>query len=548
MSDQPNGKTTLHDYVAVLRRRKWIVLQAVILVPVVAVLLSQLQEPQYEASSLVLLKRQSLAATVTGSQDPNILQDPALLGRTQAQVAQIPALGARVLRATGISDRSASEFLASSRVEPVAQTDVLLRFTVRDRDPEIAERLATAYAQEYNLYRRDLDTAAYEAARRQLEERLRKLRGSGVDTDSSLYASLLEKHQTLVTLSALQLSNASVLRAAEGAAQVSPRTRLNGILGLFIGIVLGLGLAFLRETFDRRVRSAEDFSILDLPLLGRLPGPPRQAKPGELAMISRPSTAEAESFRLLRANLELTNVARQARTIMVTSASRGEGKTTTIANLAVALARAGRHVALIDLDLRDPSIDRIFRLDKRPGLADVVLGDVPLADALTRVPLAAAGVIDASGKAPTIAAGTLDVLPAGSTPPNPGEFVASSAVAKVLDNLSEIADLVLVDAPPLLAVSDAVTLGARVDAVFVTVRLNVTDRAILDDLARALSACPCAKLGYVLTGAEPHEGYAVSASTESERPRERPPKVVRQRPVEALEPAQESGSSKPRWV
>jgi capsular exopolysaccharide synthesis family protein len=379
---------------------------------------------------------------------------------------------------------------------------------------------------------------------------MRNLRASGVDTDSIVYGSLLEQHQTLSTLAELQLSNASVLRAAEGAVQISPRTRLAGILGLFVGIVLGLGLAFLREAFDRRLRPEDDFnSVLDLPLLGRLPAPPRRAKQGELAMISRPSTQEAESFRLLRANLELANVARQARTIMVTSASRGEGKTTTIANLAVALARAGRSVALVDLDTRNPSLDRIFGLGKRVGLADVVLDDVPLADALTRVPLAAAGVIDASGTAPVVAQGTLDILPVGSTPSIPAELVGSSAVAKILDELSEAADVVLVDAPPLLAMSDAVTLGARVDAVLVAVRLNVTDREILNDLARALKACPCAKLGYVLTGAEPHKGYEyyMGARTESDGRSERPLRSVRQRPVETHKPAPETGTSEPRW-
>jgi len=550
VSDQLEGRTSLRDYVAVLRRRKWIVLGAVVFVPLVAIPLSALQEPRFEASSLVLLNRQSLAATVTGSQDAALSEDPELLGRTQAQVARVPALAARVVRAAGIANRSASDLLASSSVTPVARTDVVLRFTVGDRDPTVAARLATAYAQEYILYRRERDTAAYRAARRQVAERMRKLRASGVGTDSVVYGNLLEQHQTLVTLAQLQLSNASVLRVPEGAAQISPRTRLAGTLGLFVGIVLGLGLAFLREALDRRVRPEDDFnSVLDLPLLGRLPAPPRRAEQAEIAMISRPSTEEAESFRLLRANLELANVARQARTIMVTSASRREGKTTTIANLAVALARAGRRVALVDLDTRNPSLDRIFRLGTRVGLADVVLDDVPLADALTRVPLAAAGVIDASGTAPVVAQGTLDVLPVGSTPSIPAELVGSSAVAKILDELTEAADVVLVDAPPLLAMSDAVTLGARVDAVLVAVRLNVTDREILNDLARALRACPCAKLGYVLTGAEPHKGYGyyMGARTESDGRSERPPTSVRQRPVETLEPAPETGTSGPRW-
>ena len=553
MTDQSNTKTTLRDYLAVLRRRKWIVIQAVVIVPLVALVLSQLQEPRFEASSLVLLKRQGLAATVTGSQDPNLLQDPAMLGRTQAQVAEVPELAERVVRSVGVPNHTASDLLASSKVEPVPQTDVVLRFTVDDRLPAVAARLATAYAYKYTEYRRELDTLAYNGARRELEARMAKLRKEGVSRSSPLYSSLAGQAQTLVTLAALQVSNASVLRPATGAAQVRPKTKVNVALGLLIGLVLGLGIVFVLEALDRRVRPDQDLeSLLTLPpLLARLPAPPKQADTGELAMLARPTTAEAESFRLLRANLELANLEPKARTILVTSASREEGKTTTIANLAVALARAGRRVALVDLDIREPMIARMFRLGRRSaGVTQVVLGDVALADALTRVPLAVVREIDPA-RPGGLTMGTLDVLPAGPPPPNPGEFVASGAVGKLLNDLAERVDIVLVDAPPLLAVSDSITLGSRVDAVVVVVRLNVTDREMLRELGRALEACPCTKLGYVLTGAEPHEPYGYGGAHEDDAGPEAPDSPrggSRPRTVEVLEPTAEAGSSNPRWV
>jgi capsular exopolysaccharide synthesis family protein len=261
-------------------------------------------------------------------------------------------------------------------------------------------------------------------------------------------------------------------------------------------------------------------------------------------MMARPATPEAESFRLLRANLELANLDLHARTIMVTSASQKEGKTTTIANLAVALASAGRRVALLDLDLRDPGLGRIFGLQMRAGVTQVVLGDVPLADALTRIPLTSAE-IGPSGRAP-FTAGTLDVLPAGSIPPNPAEVAASAAVADILRELAESHDVVLADAPPLLVVSDAVTLGARVDAVVVVIRLNVTDRDTLDQLARALNSVPSAKLGYVLTGAEMPEGYGYGVRAPQAPPRDRRVEPTRQRPVEVLEGASEARASEAR--
>jgi polysaccharide biosynthesis transport protein len=506
MDRQLDTKSTLRDYVAVVGRGRWVVLTAVVLVPLVAVLVSQTRERQYQASATVLLNRQSLAATVNGGQDPNVFQDPERLGRTQAQVARVPEVARRALAEAGITDRTPDDLLGSSTVETVPQTDVVIRFNVTDRFPEVAAALATAYARQYTLYRRDLDTSAYKAAQKELREQMAKLRASGIDTGSDLYSSLLEKNENLSTLIALQGSNASVLRVADGATAVGPSTLMNGALGLFLGILIGLGLAFLREAFDRRVRADQDLdTLLDLPLLGRLAAPPKQTDARQLAMVARSTTPEAESFRLLRANLELANLDLHARTIMVTSASQKEGKTTTIANLAVALASAGRRVALVDLDLRDPALGRIFGLQMRAGVTQVVLGDVALADALTVIPLASSE-IGPSGRAP-YTAGSLDVLPAGSIPPNPAEVAASAGVADILRELAESHDVVLVDVPPLLVVSDAVTLGARVDAVVVIIRLNVTDRDTLERLGRALNSVPSAKLGYVLTGAEMPEGY-----------------------------------------
>jgi capsular exopolysaccharide synthesis family protein len=521
MAEGNETRTSLNDYLAVLRRRKSVVILAVVLVPLAAVLLSKLQEAQYEASSLVLLKRQSLAATVTGSQDPGLLQDPELVGRTQARVAEVSELAENVLKATGLTgERTPGALLAATTIEPLPQTDVVLRFIVQDRDPAIAAKLAGEYAEQYTIYRRKLDTEAYNAARQQLEHRIAGLRASGVDSDSGLYQTLVEKSQTLATLAALQISNASVLRRPAGAYQVAPRTFYNAVLGLMVGVVLGVGLAFLLEALDRRVRPDEDLaSLLSLPLLARLPAPPRQADARELAMMSRVDTSEAEAFRRLRANLELADVGFAARTIMVTSASRGEGKSTTVANLAVALARAGRNVALVDLDVRKPTLGAFFGLRGRPGITQVAAGTVALQDALVRVPLSVVRGLG-EGRAGAAPAGTLDLLGVGSIPANPGEFVASDGVARALDALSNQYDVVLVDTPPLLVVSDSVVLSRRVDAAIVVVRLNLTDREMLAELSRALRNCPCAMLGYVVTGAESYEayGYGYGYAPDSEKP------------------------------
>ena len=160
-------------------------------------------------------------------------------------------------------------------------------------------------------------------------------------------------------MQALLGSNALLVRAASGAVQTQPRPTRNGALAAMLGLLLGVGLVFLRDALNTRVRTAGEVqSRLDLPQLGRIPEPPRRLRSGKgIVMLTDPLSPAAEPFRILAANLDFVNLERNARTIMFTSATHGEGKSTTVANLAVALARGGRRVILADLDVRKPSLD-----------------------------------------------------------------------------------------------------------------------------------------------------------------------------------------------
>jgi len=295
----------------------------------------------------------------------------------------------------------------------------------------------------------------------------------------------------------------------------------NGILGLALGLMLGIGLAFLWEALDTRVRSAEEISErLGLPLLARLPAPPRQMRKDErLVMLAEPRGDQAEAFRMLRTNLEFVRLGHDIRTIMVTSAVEQEGKSTTVANLAVALARAGQRVALVDLDLRRPFLDHFFDLRYRPGLTQVALSQTQLDDALIPIAITDAGDRrprpantngngDATASsAASLATGGLRVLVSGPLPPNAGEFVGSEALAHILGELRDRFDTILVDAPPMLQVGDPLALSAHVDALFVVSRMNVVRRPMLNEMNRLLETAPCRKLGFVLTGAEAEDGY-----------------------------------------
>jgi Mrp family chromosome partitioning ATPase/capsular polysaccharide biosynthesis protein len=486
-----------------------------VLVPAAALFLSLLQTKQYRASAEVYINKQSLGAALTGIQDTLGSTDDTRELATNANLARVPEVARGALALAKIDDLTPEGLLAESSVAPKGNSDIL-EFTVTDPDPSRAEVLATAYADAFTRYRSKLDTQALERARSDVAAKLSALERTGRGNDP-LYLNLSEKEQQLATLQTLQTARAFVARGADGAVKVKPTPSRNVVLGLVLGLVLGVGLAFAVDALDTRMRSATEIGeSLGLPLLARIPPPPKKlAKSDELVMVAQPRAAAAEAFRVLRTNLDFARLGvKDVRLVLVTSAVDQEGKSTTAANLAVALARAGKRVALVDLDLHRPYVDRFFRLIHSAGLTDVALGNASLDEALAAIDLATgrqysgsvtASIRDELDRPPE--SGHLDVLVSGPLPPDPGEFVAATRVAEILRELRERYDLVLLDGPPLLRVGDAMTLSSRVDALLVVTRLNIVRRPMLAELRRLLEATPVPTLGYMVTGAALETGY-----------------------------------------
>ena len=503
--------STLRDYLQVVRRRKWIILQAVLLVPLAAVALALRQDKVYQASAEVLIEHRNLANVLTGTSGSDIYQSVERIQETQAELASTPKVAERVLEASGLKTRSVEGVLASCSAFAKPESNLLV-FTCSDYDPAVAVQLATEYANQFREYRRELDTMSIRQALTKVRTRIATLRRDG-DTSSDLHRSLVEREGLLETMEALQTANAEVVRPAKYAYQIYPRPFRNGVIGLILGLVLGLGLALLREALDTRVRSAEEIGEqLGLPLLARLPEPPRRLrKANQPVMLAEPNSVAAEPFRMLRTNLDFVRLDRDVKTIMVTSAVEAEGKSTTAANLAIALARAGQRVVLVDLDLRRPFIHRFFGLAARPGLTHVALGHASLDEAIAPVPLvvdtAASGARGRNGNGTARVEGVLEVLLAGPSPPNLGEFVGTRAVRDVLAELRERADVVIIDSAPLLVVGDAMALSGSVDGMILVTRMNVARRPLLRELERVLASAPTQKLGFVVTAAEASDEY-----------------------------------------
>ena len=526
----PNRPTTLADYLAILRRHWWVIAIPLVVAPIGAFLAASSETSVYQASSTVYIDRTPVTATATGVYDQSAATDPVRFFQTQADLARKPALLDRAVRAAHVSGVSAGDLGGSSSVTPSSDAD-LLNFSVSNRNPDVAVALVNAYANQFTKYQPAQNVLQLTAALKTLDGKLAALRAQGI-TRGAVYDQIVGRESQLAAALAIGGGPApQVVQPAGGASKIKPRPKRNALLGLALGAILGIGLAFLREALDRRVWSEDAIeAILALPLLGRLPRPPREfRRSNELVMVAEPGRPAAEAFRKLRTNLEFANLDREHRTIMISSSVEQEGKSTTVGNLGVALARGGRRVVIVDLDLRRPLMHRFFRVSAVPGVTDVVSGRATLDDAIREIPIgdqrsqsllarhAASGNGSAPPKGPT-----LSILPAGSARFDPGEFILDEGLYAVLGELRKDWDVVLIDAPPMSVVGDALSLSAGVDAIIVVAKLGLVHPGMLHELARQLDASPTDKLGFVVTGAEhgPVYGYGYGYGHLAARERE----------------------------
>lgn len=262
----------------------------------------------------------------------------------------------------------------------------------------------------------------------------------------------------------------------------SPNVPLNLVMGTLVGLALGIGFAVLRTTLDTRIRNERDVeSVTDLPLMGGIAFDPK-AKQRPLIVQADPKSPRAESFRSLRTNLQFLDVSDQPRSYVVTSSIQSEGKSTTAANLAIALSDAGHKVVIIDADLRRPKLATYFDLEGAVGLSDVLIRRATLDDTL-----------QPWGR------GTLSVLPAGAIPPNPSELLGSVVMQKLIRGLEQQFDYVLIDAPPLLPVTDGALLARHTGGALVVVAAGRTHRNQLKGALEALVHVNASIAGLVMT-------------------------------------------------
>jgi polysaccharide biosynthesis transport protein len=494
---------TLVNVLRVLARHKLLAGLAALLVPTAAVYFSLGQERRFEASAKVMLARQNLAAALTGIPNPDADLPAELLTATQARLARVSEVAGRAVSDTGLPDRDAQDLLENSSVSGDPTADILV-FTVADSDGNAAKTLANAYAAEFIEYRRELETGSLTSVAGEIDRRLSDLRAGGARS-SPLYKTLVAEKRQIETLALLQTPSARVIERSTTAKQTQPRPLRALILSIPLGILFGLALALLAHKVDTRVWSAPEIAHrLRLRLLGRIPRLPRRCWPTDrLVSLHRPESRRAGVFRVLQANLDLANRPHAASTIMFTSAEPREGKSFAVANLAVAFARAGKAVVLVDLNFGSSSIGSLFGLSDRDGVTEVLAGSVSVEDALVNVFSKSPG----SSRRPTrgepfALGGSLRVLTVGAVRSRTADAAGTPAISAMLEQAQRGADLVLAEAPALLEGGEAIALSAQVDGVVLVARARKTRRAVLGEVRRLLAASPAVKLGVVVTAAD----------------------------------------------
>jgi polysaccharide biosynthesis transport protein len=487
----------------VLRERWWIVLLTTLACVLAAVIVSTSQATKYDASATLLFRNPGFSSALFGSSvfEPSL--DPARESTTNLQLVESREVAKAVKDELGLS-QSPGDLLDQVTVEERTNSDVV-DIIVRDESPQQAARIAASFADEYVAFRQAADRRKIVDAEELIRDRLEGLPPEATAERTELQNAL----QKLIALEAVQTGNAEVIdRPQVPTVAAAPQTKRDVAVALIVGLGLGLLIAFLLDVVDRRVKSSEEFEQLyRVPALVTVP---------QSAFDSRRRREEGaafEPFRILYSSLSFLAVSGPLRTVMVTSAVAEEGKTSVAVNLARAIALSGNSVALVEADLRRPSFRRHVQDETmRIGLTNALVGSQSALELIRYLPPNELHVdVDEEVLTPRPHGdihGLVGVLQSGPVPPNSAELLRSPRMVELLDELREVHDYVVVDAPPLLPVADAQVMLAHgfMDACLVAARVYKTTRDHARRARAILDQAHVQRVGLVVTGVRESPG------------------------------------------
>lgn len=507
----------LRQLVRAARRWWWLLLLAPLISGAVAYAVADRQQPLYSAT--VVLRINPPAGS---SADFSALQLTQNLTETYRMTIVMSPVLDQVVSQLGLPYDS--EELAGKTTATAVRDTQLVRLSVSDTDPEQAARIANTIAQvfitnlntetttQFTTIQSDLQAQTTTAQEEldAVDAEIARLDTPQNEADTAVQDQLanlrLQRSQLQQQITNLQLQTQSIgtgLATSQTQVTVSepapppsdpyaPRVLFNALLAGFAGLLIGIAAVALLEFLDNTVRGSSDVTTLTgAPLLASVSAIPK-LRPGgqQVYVLAKPRSTEAEAIRLLRANLEFAAAAQPITTLALTSAGPGEGKSTVTANLGVVMAQSGFTTVIIDADLRKPSQHRIFNVANDRGLTTLLTHpEQPWQELGARV-----------------AVPGLTLLPSGPIPPNPADLLSLDRMSLLLSRISEEADIILIDTPPVLAVSDPLVIGTKSDGMILLTRAGHTRRDRLQKAASSLQQAGVRLVGVVVNQQAGHEG------------------------------------------
>jgi non-specific protein-tyrosine kinase len=497
----------LRQYFNTVRKWLWLIVLATAVAALASFIATRQQPPIYSSKTTLIV-----GSTI---ENPNPSGNDIWLGQqlaqTYAELAKRDVIKRSAMEALGLS------WLPQYSVTLVPNTQ-LLEINVVDASPERAQAVAQEVARQLieqspsapELEQRDRQVfvnkqlqeleANIDATRARVEElqgQLANMFSARQIADTQTQIAALEQKQAgyqanYASLLSFVSGGANSIRVVEPAslptAPIGPNKSLTILLAAAIGMLLALGAAFLLDYLDDTIKTPEDVQaathLATLGVIARIEGETAAEK---LVTFSQPKSPNAEAYRILRTNLLFSAVDNPPRTLLVTSSSPSEGKSTTLANLGVVMAQQGQRVVLVDSDLRRPTLHRLFQAPNATGLTSALLHEQPSA-----VPFLQPTKVE-----------NLSLLTTGPLPPNPAELLGSARFGELLRDLQAHADVILLDSPPALAVTDAPVLARQVDGVLLVVDAGATRRQWAANAQETLSKVGAKVLGVGLNRLKP---------------------------------------------
>ncbi|MDQ2826813.1 MAG: polysaccharide biosynthesis tyrosine autokinase [Actinomycetota bacterium] len=404
--------------------------------------------------------------------------------------------GAEAARRANVYAQTYQTSRLQALVADIAETQKVVQQQVDDYQKQVDKIDAPLAALDVVISKTDPSDSKYAALVAQRSEVKQR-----TDAERSSAQSSLDKYkdslnqlslvQRINTTGGVQVLNPAVVPSAP----VSPTVFRDVLQALAIGLFIGIAAAFVRDQLDDSLRTKDDVerAVKDLTTIGLIPFDPswRDPRVPNLVTVSAPMSAIAESYRGLRTAIQYAALDQPLKIIQVTSAGAGEGKTSMLANLALAFAQAGKRVAVVGCDLRKPRLHQFMEVDGKIGFTSVVLGDLTLDEALQQSPLHP----------------NIDVLASGPRPPNPSELLSIDRAAAIIASLRDRYSIVFIDCPPVLPVTDALVLSRCVDGTIFLAAANKTTRRTARHAVELLRQVGSPLLGTVLNGVAAEDTY-----------------------------------------